>query len=103
LVVRALLANGADIDAKRIDGATALFVASQNGHHEVVRELLAKGADIQAKRIDGATALFMATQNAHMKVQALLAQALKRTNPSIAAETVRTVPNCSSRPLGRLH
>ena len=43
-VVRVLLDKGAEVNAKRIDGTTALMVASQNGHREVVRELLEKGA-----------------------------------------------------------
>ncbi|KAI2489348.1 hypothetical protein MHU86_25240 [Fragilaria crotonensis] len=39
--VRALLLDGANVNAQRdSDGATALYVASQNGHLEVVRELL---------------------------------------------------------------
>ena len=39
-----LLDKDAEVNAKRIDGATALMVASQNGHREVVRALLEKGA-----------------------------------------------------------
>ena len=56
-VVQALLAKGADVNAKDNDGATALMLASQNGHLDVVQALLAKGADVNAKANDGVTAL----------------------------------------------
>jgi ankyrin repeat protein len=46
--VQALLARGADVNARANNGATALMLASQNGHNEVVQDLLAKGADVNA-------------------------------------------------------
>ena len=49
-VVEALLAKGADRDAKTTDyGFTALIYASEEGHLAVVEALLAKGADREAK------------------------------------------------------
>ncbi len=48
-VVQALLAKGAEVNARVNDGSTALGVASQNGHLEVVRALLAEGADVNVK------------------------------------------------------
>ena len=39
--VKALLAAGSDVNAKRGDGVTALMAASATGHLEVVRALLA--------------------------------------------------------------
>ena len=73
-IVQALLAKGADVNAKANNGATALMLASQNGHNEVVQDLLAKGADVNAKMTDGATALFLASLYRHNEVvQALLA------------------------------
>ena len=47
--VQALLAKGADVNAKNNDGVTALMVASENGHLDVVQALLAKGAEVNAK------------------------------------------------------
>ena len=47
--VEALLDRGADVDAKDIDGRTALMLAIQNGHLDVVKALIAKGADVNAK------------------------------------------------------
>jgi hypothetical protein len=48
-IVQALLANGADVNARANDGRTALIEASQRGHRVVVQALLAKGADVNAK------------------------------------------------------
>ena len=42
-VVRELLALGAAVNAAADDGATPLFIASQEGHLEVVRELALAG------------------------------------------------------------
>ena len=49
LEVELLLAKGADVNAKRVDGITALMGASLEGHKEVVRLLLVKGADVNVK------------------------------------------------------
>ncbi|CAK9033398.1 unnamed protein product [Durusdinium trenchii] len=73
--VRLLLEAGADKDAARIDGVTAVFVAAQNGHLEVVRLLLEAGANKDVVRRHGATALFIAAQNGHLKVVRLLLEA----------------------------
>ena len=47
--MRELLARDAAVDAAINDGATPLFIASQEGHLEVVRELLARGAAVDAR------------------------------------------------------
>jgi hypothetical protein len=60
--VKAFIAKGAGVNAKRVDGATALIMASRNGKPQVVQELLEKGADIDAKASDGTTALIAASQ-----------------------------------------
>jgi len=72
--VQALLANGADVNAKETTyGATALIIASQNGHTEIVKLLLEKGADVNAKVTTyGAGALYAASQNGHTEVVKLL-------------------------------
>ena len=48
-VVQALLAKGADVNAKDSRGLTALMMASQFGHVDVVQALIAKGADVNAQ------------------------------------------------------
>lgn len=47
--VEALLAKGANVNAKFRYGATALSYASDKGHTEVVRVLLAHGADVEVE------------------------------------------------------
>jgi ankyrin repeat protein len=56
-VVEALLAKGADVNAKDDLGMTALILASGLGHREVVQLLLDKGADVNAMSKTGRTAL----------------------------------------------
>ena len=58
-----------------LDGATSLFLASDNGLLAIVRALLAAGANVNAARTsDGATSLFRATLKGHLQV----AQELKK-------------------------
>ena len=49
-------------------GASALCIASQNGHIEVVRELITKGAQIDMQTNTGASALCIASLNGHIEV-----------------------------------
>ena len=57
---RALLDNGADIDAKGGSGDTALMIASAAGQEGVVRLLVEKGADVGLRNQAGKSALGMA-------------------------------------------
>ena len=74
--VQALLAKGADVNAKGRNGVTALMAASENGHRDVVQALRSKGADVNVRAIKaGVTALIVASHNGHREVvQALLAK-----------------------------
>lgn len=47
------------------DRATALFIASQNGHRTILSMLLTEGADPDACRKDGASPLWIAAQMGH--------------------------------------
>ncbi|MBW8056904.1 MAG: ankyrin repeat domain-containing protein [candidate division NC10 bacterium] len=58
--VKALLAHGADVNARTDQGRAALMFAAIAGHTEVARLLLAHGADVNAKGIWGETALWCA-------------------------------------------
>lgn len=49
----------------RQDGATALFIAAQNGHLRILEVLLEHGAKTDAARTDGATPLWIAAQMGH--------------------------------------
>jgi serine/threonine-protein phosphatase 6 regulatory ankyrin repeat subunit B len=73
-----LLAQGADVNAKTSTSATALIMASQNGHLEIVRALLANGADINARTSDAnnpLSALDYAMRGRHDDIRALLLRA----------------------------
>jgi ankyrin repeat protein len=58
--LRALIAGGADVNAKTEDGWTALMVAVGKGRTAIVEALIAGGADVNAKTEDGWTALMVA-------------------------------------------
>ena len=66
--VKALLAKGAEVDAKTKYGSTPLHLAAWKGHLDVVKELLAKGAEVNAKNKYGETPLYKAAENGHLDV-----------------------------------
>jgi hypothetical protein len=79
-VVRLLIAEGADINAKASLDETALHKAADHGHKEVVELLLAAGADINAKDKDGRTPLQLGAMSGNPEVAAILrAHAAKAT------------------------
>ena len=55
-----LLAAKADVNARTLQGYTALSVAASNGHEDVVRLLIDNGANVNAASIKGCTALYWA-------------------------------------------
>ena len=62
-VVNFLLENGAHIDMVTTPhGATALYIAAQNGHLEVVRLLIQHNADVNKGDSDGYTSLHWAAE-----------------------------------------
>lgn len=72
--VRALLAKGADVQARDAAGRTALMYAAENGDATSVQALLISGADVNARDWQGWTALmYAATHGDIATVQALLA------------------------------
>jgi ankyrin repeat protein len=71
-MVRALLNEGAKVNVRRIDGATPLMIAANNGHSDVVQALLEKGADVTAHLGSGVTVLMVTKDDT---VRAMLVQA----------------------------
>jgi len=69
-VVKALLANGANVNAKDINGWMPLMIASTQtkGHSDIVKALLANGANVNAKTNKGDTALMIASGTGHVDV-----------------------------------
>ena len=73
-VAEALLAGGADVNAKRrIFDYTALMDAAYGGHEDIVNLLLSNGANVNARGVDGASPLMLAVlQNYRAIVYALI-------------------------------
>jgi hypothetical protein len=74
-VVRILIANGADVNARDSSSATALMFASLDGYRTIVQELIAHGADVNARDAYGETALIMAQREGHTEIVADLKRA----------------------------
>ena len=73
--VKALLDQGADVNAKSNYGATPLFFACDRGNVEIVRLLLERGADVNAKdTFYGATPLGWALSKTNPEVIRLLVE-----------------------------
>ncbi len=71
--VKALLAKGADVNAKTEYGATPLFFACDRGNAEIVKILLEHGADANVKdRFYNSTPITWALQRDHAEVVKLL-------------------------------
>ena len=67
--MRALLKQGADVNAAQGDGMTALHWAASNGDPELAQMLLYAGANVRATtRINGYTPLFLASREGHAQV-----------------------------------
>ena len=72
-IARFLIEKNADVNAKTIDGQTALMIAAENGHRDV-RFLIEKGADINAQDKRGWTALTLAAYEGKKEVVIFLAR-----------------------------
>ena len=80
--VRALLDEGADVNAPRADGVTALLWAAHWDDIEIVQDLLRAGADPGAADDHGVTPLMRAAENAGVDVARALLEA--GANPAAA-------------------
>ena len=64
---------GADVNKTKNDGASPLFIASQEGHLEIVKALIAAGADINKKTYEYSPLYMAAVTESLEIVEALLA------------------------------
>lgn len=70
--VEALLAKGANVNAKDKDGDTLLHGAASRGNKDIVESLLAKGADVSARGNDNKTPLHRAAFSGEKDIAELL-------------------------------
>ena len=71
-VAELLIDNGADVNAKDIDGWTPLRKAAWHGRKEIVELLIANGADVNPQDVNGWTPLHQAARNGHKEIAELL-------------------------------
>lgn len=69
---RALLAQGADINARDARQDTALFIAARHGHAALVQAAVAAGADLKLLNRFGSTALMGPAYRGHVEVVRVL-------------------------------
>ncbi|XP_068209542.1 uncharacterized protein [Palaemon carinicauda] len=80
-IVQALVAAGAEIDARIASGDSAVHVAARGGHSEVIIDLIHSGAHVDAINRNGVTPLQTALAYGHLEV----AQELLRMHADILA------------------
>jgi ankyrin repeat protein len=73
-IAEALIAHGADLEAKDQYGATALIIAASEYHIRILEALLNAGADINATDRNGWTALMWARSMGHPAAVKLLSE-----------------------------
>jgi ankyrin repeat protein len=89
MIVRMLLAKGADVNAKDATGSTPLFWALRSDYdsHEVVDVLLKAGADPNAKDLAGESALDLARRRGMTRSVKILRAAGARGRTSVSMAT----------------
>ena len=83
--VRALLDDGADIEAMDKYRATALIIAAVHGHSQIVQLLLDSGANVNAKTEEDETALIHAAEHGHSQIVQLLLDSGANVNAKTAS------------------
>ncbi len=70
-----LISKGADIHAKRLDGACPLILAAQSGCPEVVSTLIKRGENLNVQDVAGDTALICAARTGQVEIIKILLKA----------------------------
>jgi ankyrin repeat protein/cell division protein FtsB len=98
-IIRLLLQNGADVNAKSNVGHTPLHCSAWNGHVDILHLLVENGANLEVQNIDGNRALHFATYHGNLP---LLQELISRYHVDINARDNdgRTALSCA-RMFGR--
>lgn len=86
-IIKALIIDGANVNAKTKQGGTALMGAASHGNEKIVRLLLANHADPNVQNKSGKTALMYATQKKYVSIVKLLQKAIQDYKKSKLAGT----------------
>ena len=68
-VVKKLIEEGADVNARGPRESTALLFAVGGGHLEVVKELVKSGADVDAQEATGWTPIRLAKEDGFKEIE----------------------------------
>lgn len=74
--VDALIAAGANVNVRTVNGTTPLMVATSKGYSDIVKVLLDQGADPNAKKADGVSALAIAEHGGFSRTADVLRRAV---------------------------
>jgi ankyrin repeat protein len=77
-IVRMLLQNGADPNAREQGGYTPLHAAAQNGDKPMIRTLLYGGADLGLRSDEGETPLDLALRAGHLEAAKILQEGITK-------------------------
>ena len=77
-IVELLIAKGAEVNTKDMNGVTPLYSAAGKGHREIAELLISKGADVNAKDRHGNTPLYYATHPDNSDASAETADLLRK-------------------------
>jgi hypothetical protein len=74
--VEALIAAGANVNVRTVNGTTPLMVAASKGYSDIVKLLIDQGADPRAKKSDGVSALAIAEHGGFTRTVDILRRAV---------------------------